>query len=574
MSNRSFFSSRWLGQYLLGLVLLLGCGYGKADAEHPLEPVDTSSPRATMTSFIIEMEGLWRLFRDEYWDSPSHQLYERMINRAARALRTLDLSEVAPSARIEVSYQAATLLYETLARIELPAIEEIPGGSDFENAEKRAKWTIPHTDITIVRVTEGARTGEFLFSPATVARVREFYQRTRALPYLRDVPIENTAGLRQLHPGWWVAMSTIERLPAWMRTVVFDHAVWKWGALAVLLVVVSALVLLVYRITGGETREHSVMNQLRRLAAPIFVLLLIPGVNFLITEQINMIGTVAKSLMLMLETLKYLIATWVAWLGSLLVAEVLISSPKIATDSLNAQLLRLTARIVGIALGLTIVFYGGSQIGLPLVGVLAGVGVGGLAIALAAQDSLKNLLGSLMIFMDQPYTPGHRIVVQGHDGFVEQIGLRSTKIRMLTGAQTSIPNERMARLDIENLGRRNFILRQTNIRLSYDTPLEKIDKAVDLIKDILHDHEGMEERFPPRVFFNEFNPDSLNIFVSYWYHPPDTWQAMQFGERINREIVRRFAQEGIKLALPASKTYFIEEGGKAVECLPGEELTK
>lgn len=77
-----------------------------------------------------------------------------------------------------------------------------------------------------------------------------------------------------------------------------------------------------------------------------------------------------------------------------------------------------------------------------------GMLVDGLAIALAAQDSLKNLLGSLMIFMDKPYKPGQRIVVEGRDGFVEQIGLRSTKIRMLTGAQTSIPNERMARLDI------------------------------------------------------------------------------------------------------------------------------
>jgi len=172
---------------------------------------------------------------------------------------------------------------------------------------------------------------------------------------------------------------------------------------------------------------------------------------------------------------------------------------------------------------------------------------------------LKNLLGSLMIFMDQPYAPGQRIVVEGHDGFVEQIGLRSTKIRMLTGAQTSIPNERMARLDIENIGRRNFIRRQTSIRLSYDTPLGKIDRAVEIVKDILHDHEGMQERLPPRVFFNEFNPDSINIFVTYWYHPPRRWKAMAFDEQVNREIMRRFAEEGIRLALPSSRTYFSRE---------------
>jgi MscS family membrane protein len=470
---------------------------------------------------------------------------------------------VAPSARVEVGHQAATLLWETLARIELPPQDEIPDASAFDGIDGAAKWTIPHTDITIARVTEGTRKGEFLFSPGTIDRVQEFYERTRELPYLRDVPIEDTARLRQLHGGWWVAMSSIERLPGWMRIVVFDQAIWKWGVFAVMVVTVSLLVIMVFRISRRAVQESRVNDYLRRLATPVFLLLVIPGVAYLITEQINMISTVSKSLLLALQTIKYLAATWVAWLGSLLLAELIIRTPKIEDESLNAQLLRLSARILGITLGLTIIFYGASQIGLPLVGVLAGVGVGGLAIALAAQDSLKNLLGSLMIFMDQPYTPGQRIVVEGHDGFVEQIGLRSTKIRMLTGAQTSIPNERMARLDIENIGRRDFIRRQTAVRLSYDTPLEQIDRAVEIIKDILHDHEGMRERLPPRVFFNEFNPDSLNIFVSYWYHPPRRWKAMAFDEQVNREIMRRFGEEGIRLALPASRTYFSRVDGQS-----------
>jgi len=317
--------------------------------------------------------------------------------------------------------------------------------------------------------------------------------------------------------------------------------------------------LLVNRFTQGEVPANTVLHYGRRISLPLFLLLLIPAVAYLITDQINMTGSVSMNLLLLLQTIKYVVATWTAWLGSLLAAEVVIRSPKIEPDSLNAQLLRLMARIAGIALGLTILFYGANQIGLPLVGVLAGVGVGGLAIALAAQDSLKNLLGSLMIFMDQPYTPGQRIVVEGHDGFVEQIGLRSTKIRMLSGALTSIPNERMARLDIENIGRRSFIRRQTNVRLSYDTPLEKIDRAVEIIEEILHDHEGMQAHLPPRVFFDEFNLDSLNIFVSYWYHPPKSWKAMAFDQKVNREIMRRFAKEGISLAFPASRAYVSKE---------------
>ena len=364
--------------------------------------------------------------------------------------------------------------------------------------------------------------------------------------------------------GWWIPMATIDRLPDWMRVVVLEHAAWKWLAFAVMLIVAFALITAVHRLTRPGTQETSVSGYIRRLTVPVLILMIAPVIAYVTTEQISMIGQAAKTVLLTTQTVKYLVGTWVAWLGCLLLAELAILSPRVEEDSLNAQLLRLTARIAGIVLGLVIIFYGASQIGIPLVGVLAGVGVGGLAIALAAQDSLKNLLGSLMIFMDQPYKPGERIIVEGHDGFVEQIGLRSTKIQMLDGAITSIPNERMASLDIENIGRRNYIRRQTSITITYTTSPEKIEMAISIIKEILDDHEGMRPELPPRVFFNEFNPDSLNILVSYWYHPPRRWKALAFDERVNLEIVRRFNAEGIEFALPTSTTYVTQKDGKSI----------
>jgi MscS family membrane protein len=551
---------------LVMTTLLAGQGHALAeDKHHPLEPLDTSSPRETLSSFLADVDRVWQIYRDQYWHSPSKELETLIFQIAARVLRTLDLSQVAPSARTEVGYDAGTFLYETLNRIELPPLDEIPDAAFFADTEGPAQWTVPHTDITIARVTEGPRKGEFLFSATTVDRAREFYLKTRDLPYQRDVPIENSDKLRQVLPGWWIPMADIDHLPDWMKTVILEHAIWKWLAFGVALIVAAALIAAVHRLTRRGTLETSVSSYLRRLAVPVSVLLVVPAFAYLTTEQINLIGTTAQAVLLTSQTVKYLIATWVAWLGSLLLAELVILSPRIEEDSLNAQLLRLTARIAGIVLGLVIIFYGASQIGIPLVGVLAGVGVGGLAIALAAQDSLKNLLGSLMIFMDQPYKPGQRIIVEGHDGFVEQIGLRSTKIRMLDGALTAIPNERMASLDIENIGRRNFIRRQTSITITSATPPDKIEKAISIIKEILDDHEGMRPELPPRVFFNEFNPDSLNILVSYWYHPPRRWKALAFDERVNLEIVRRFTAEGIEFALPNSTTYLSQGDGKSIQ---------
>ena len=553
---RVFAAYTWL--LATGLLLAVSCVH--AADEYPLEPVDTSSPRATLYSFLSEVDGVWRLYRDQYWDTPGRELSRYLQARATRALRTLDLSEVAPSARAEVGYESGTYLYETLSRIELPPAEEIPDATAFGDSGGPARWTIPHTDIAIVRITEGPRKGEFLFSSDTVARAYEFFLNVHDLPYRRVVPLENSHELRKVLPGWWISMDAIEELPVWSQRIVFGHAAWKWLAFAALLALASGLVVTVHRLSRRGNPAGTVGGYLRRLAVPVLVLLMMPAITYLSTEQINLIGAAAKDVTLTTRTVEYLVATWAVWLGCLLLAELIILNPRIAHDSLNAQLLRLSSRIAGIVLGLVILFYGANQIGLPIVGVLAGVGVSGLAIALAAQDSLKNLLGSLMIFMDQPYTPGQRIVVQGHDGFVEQIGLRSTKIRMLNGALTSIPNEKMASLDVENIGRRDFIRRQTSIRLDYGTSAEQVEQAVGIIRDVLQDHEGMRPELPPRVFFSEFNPDSLNIFVSYWYHPPKRWESLAFDERVNLEILRRFAAEGIRLAVPTSRTYLARDG--------------
>jgi MscS family membrane protein len=227
------------------------------------------------------------------------------------------------------------------------------------------------------------------------------------------------------------------------------------------------------------------------------VIALIPPVTCIVTEKINIISTSAKKILLIARTIEYLMATRLAWLGSLLLAEVIILSPSIDNESLHAQLLRLSARIAGIVLGLVILFYGANQIGLPVVGMLAGLS--GLAIALAAQDSLKNPLGSLTILMGQPCTPGQRIVVQGHDGPVEHVGQRFTRIRNLNGSLTAISNEKIANLNIENIDRRNFIRHQTSVRLSYNTPPDKVEQALGVIRQILADHRGMQSEPAPRA---------------------------------------------------------------------------
>ena len=107
-----------------------------------------------------------------------------------------------------------------------------------------------------------------------------------------------------------------------------------------------------------------------------------------------------------------------------------------------------------------------------------------------------------------------------------------------------------------------------------NTPPEKVQEAVEIAKDVLKDHEGMHPDFPPRVFFNEFNSTSLNLFVIYWYHPADYWQYMAFTEKVNMELLRRFNEAGIEFALPTQTLYLAGDPARplnigGLEGLPG-----
>jgi len=191
----------------------------------------------------------------------------------------------------------------------------------------------------------------------------------------------------------------------------------------------------------------------------------------------------------------------------------------------------------------------------PLTSIIASLGIGGLAIALAAQESIKNFFGSIMIFSDRPFDLGDRIQVDGFDGPVKSVGLRSTRIETLDGHLVTIPNAALANKSIKNISYRKFIRKNYNIGLRYDTPIEKIELALNIIKEELKDHEGMKDPLVPRVYLNDLKPDCINIIVLIWYHPPAYWDFLAFCENFNKAIISKFQQEGIEFALPSQRIF-------------------
>lgn len=216
--------------------------------------------------------------------------------------------------------------------------------------------------------------------------------------------------------------------------------------------------------------------------------------------------------------------------------------------------------LVGKTLRIFILVIGGIMVvqnmtGIEVAPLLASLGLGGLAFALAGKDSIANFFGSLTILLDKPFQVGERIVIDHHDGFVEDVGFRSTRLRTLNGSVVSIPNEKIINSTLENVGRRSHLRWHVNIGITCDTPPEKVERAVAIVREILDNHEEMRDDYPPRVHFNAFNDWSLNISVYAWYHAPDHWRYQSWVERTCLEIMKRFKEEGIEFAFPTQTVY-------------------
>ncbi len=216
-------------------------------------------------------------------------------------------------------------------------------------------------------------------------------------------------------------------------------------------------------------------------------------------------------------------------------------------------------------LALSVLFIGQNILGLNITTLLAGAGVVGLAVAFAAQDTIANFFGSMMLVIDQPFTVGDRVVIDKYDGNIESIGFRSTRLRTLDGHLISIPNKNTANTSIENISKRPYLKRSFDIGLVYSTSPEQMEKALSVLKGILKEHEGFNSEKPPLVFFDEFKDSALNIKVVVWYHPADYNKFMDWLSLTNLRILKEFNNAGLEFAYPTNTTFLASDPSRKLE---------
>ena len=193
------------------------------------------------------------------------------------------------------------------------------------------------------------------------------------------------------------------------------------------------------------------------------------------------------------------------------------------------------------------IIIGLDNIGFDITAMIAGLGIGGLALALAAQDSVKNIFAGIMIFLDKPFKIKDRIQIEGFDGVVEEVGLRSTRIRTLDGRIVTIPNSTFTDNSVVNVTSQPALKIVLNIGLTYDTDEVGMQKGVDILRQIVADNSDILEE-DCSAGFKDFGDFSLGILFIYYVKPEAHWLDSQ--NTISKEVLARFTAAGLDFAFP------------------------
>ncbi|WP_175171866.1 mechanosensitive ion channel family protein [Achromobacter kerstersii] len=518
------------------------------DVTNQLTPVNRASPSETYQSLIAGSERL----EDAYTRYKTDKSFARLREvryQFDRLRGLLDLSAVPSANRVKVGNAALTYLADILARLPPVDLTSVPGASASDKALP-ARWTIPGTDIQMARVEDGPNTGDYLITGESISNLAGYYDRVRTLPL--QIPRqyvsfhkEHISATGPLIPGW-----ITDRVPEALKVAYLDTPVWKIIAIAFVGLVMLGLSYgwtAIARSRGGQAGE------LRRLAwrltIPVALLAIYFVTDWYVIAHINPAGHFATGESLLATAAFYTLVAWAVWIGCFLLAETAINAPRRAGNSLDAHLLRLSARIAAIGSVGGILVYGANEIGIPAYGLIAGIGVGGFALALAAQSTIENLIGGVALFVDRPFRIGDTIQFGDQRGSVEMVGTRSSRIRALDGTLITVPNSDLAKMKIVNFSARDKCLFVHTLALDVTSPTRQIRVLLPRLHSLIASHDLVEKSEGwPRVRCTGVAIGRLEVELRAYVSTAHYTQFLATQESLLLQVLGAVEEMEIKLA--------------------------
>ncbi|MTI87660.1 MAG: mechanosensitive ion channel family protein [Balneolaceae bacterium] len=480
-----------------------------------------------------------------HWQQTGHKRPEYVI-------KTMKQAEVPDADKLKL---AAHLLKILDARGLLIDYEEIPASPNYTDSLSGLQQYILFPSLPEVYLTK--EDGEWIFSKATVNQVPVLYQDTFST-YI--------AVLLDFLPQW--------SQQQWLGVEIWQYiGIFIWLLMGIILRKIFEFILdnYVKRLTQKTTIQWD-DDLIKSIEKPVGFIFLMTF--FLVTySNLQLSVTVNYYLSAILEIAVSAGVIWLLYnLSDVLSKYLSVYTSKTETqlDDQLVPLIRKTLRFFIVVMGIIAILQNN---GYNVASLIAGLGIGGLAVALAARDTLANFFGSITIFVDRPFKMGDWIKVGDVEGTVEEVGFRSTRIRTFYNSLVSVPNSSVANTDIDNLGLRKYRRFKTMLNLTYSTTPEQMEAFVEGIKAIVKSNQHFRQDYY-EVHFNSMGTHSLDVLVYVFFDVPDWTTELQQRHNFLLEIMRLAKEVGVEFAFPTQTLHldsFYQDEPREVGTNPSEE---
>ncbi|MBE0439805.1 MAG: mechanosensitive ion channel family protein [Gammaproteobacteria bacterium] len=372
-----------------------------------------------------------------------------------------------------------------------------------------------------------------------------------------DLPVPNDSDIRSLLPDGTIPSVLTER---------FLLEYWQWLGLLVTIVFGSlADKLVAWFLKSYITlwKKHKPVydeldpTTLRPLGLMAMALIWSAGLGLLaLPDTAELILSIAVKVLVSLSGI------WSAFrlvdvVDTLLIKQALRTENKF--DDLFVPMVTKSLRVFVVVIGIIFI---ADNLNVDVTSLLAGLGLGGLAFALAAKDLLGNFFGSITILLDRPFHIGDWVIIGDVEGMIETVGFRSTRIRTFYNSLITLPNSILTTTKIDNMGARRYRRMRSMLALTYDTPPEKIDAFCEGIRELIQLHPYMRKDYY-QIYFNEYGKASLDILVYVFWETPDWNTELRERHRFLLDILRLAKQLGVEFAYPTQTLYLRQDSGQS-----------
>jgi MscS family membrane protein len=340
------------------------------------------------------------------------------------------------------------------------------------------------------------------------------------------------------------------------------NTVGEWGT--ALLIILGAVIggKILYWVVGKFVKNLTQKTKTKlddllvdKLEEPVILGLVIGCAWWALSTQVSFPVGIENTIDKLFHLAIAINVTWmVARTVDALIIEYIVPLTEKSESDLDDQIMPIARKGIRSVIWIMGIIVGMGNAGFDVTAMIAGLGIGGLALALAAQDTVKNIFGGIMIFVDKPFKMGERIKIVGFDGLVEEIGLRSTRLRTLEGRMIIIPNSQFSDNCVENVSlepNRKVVL---NLGMTYDTTPAQMQESMNTLQEIADANNDIEDKV--LMSFGAFGDFALGITFIYYIKKES--DLMQTPTDMNMAILSKFNEKGLEFAFP-TQTLFTKE---------------